>query len=607
MGLAPGGAPEAQFARRLAENGCQVLVPVLINRAHTWSGNPRVMMTDKPHREWVYLPAYEMGRHIIGYEVQKVLAGVDWFTNESPGDHHPIGVAGYGEGGLIAFYSAAADTRIDAAVVSGYFDSRQRLWEEPIYRNVWGLLREFGDAEIASLIAPRSLIVEHAPVPTVRHQGKFAAPGLWQTPAADSVRAEFERAKSFFPHDGQLRFAGDLIMGSGGQPVGPGSDAALLSLLESVKVSPGQLHAGKPAPADLRHNTDPQERQKRQLEQMVEHTQHLLRLSEYVRRDRWNMEGQISVEQWRARAQVERAHFWNEIIGRLPDPDMPLRPRTRMIYNEPKWTGYEVMLDVWPDVFDWGYLLLPKSLKPGERRPVVVCQHGLDGLPKSVVTEDPKDPDSRVYNAFARRLVEQGFVVYAPHNPYRGNFRVLQRKANPLKLSLFSIILGQHQQMLKWLSGLPFVDSNRIAFYGLSYGGRTASYVPPLLDQYALAIDSGNFSDWIKKRVTIDDRHGGSFGNQYELYDFDLGDNYNHAEMAWMMVPRPFMVERGHRDDVALEEWGDYEYSKVRRLYGLLGIPDRTAIEHFNGVHEIHGVGTFEFLSKYLHWTPEGR
>ena len=63
-------------------------------------------------------------------------------------------------GRLIALYSAAVDTRIDAAVVSGYFQSREAVWKEPIYRNVWALLHEFGDAEIASLIAPRTLIVE---------------------------------------------------------------------------------------------------------------------------------------------------------------------------------------------------------------------------------------------------------------------------------------------------------------------------------------------------------------------------------------------------------------------------------------------------------------
>ena len=37
-GMKPGVEPDAQFARRLAENGCQVLVPVVIDRADTWSG-----------------------------------------------------------------------------------------------------------------------------------------------------------------------------------------------------------------------------------------------------------------------------------------------------------------------------------------------------------------------------------------------------------------------------------------------------------------------------------------------------------------------------------------------------------------------------------------
>ncbi|PYI83613.1 MAG: hypothetical protein DME26_14715, partial [Verrucomicrobia bacterium] len=148
VGLVPGLAPERQFARRLAENGCEVLVPVLIDRRDTGSGNARLRrFTNQPHREWIYRQAYELGRHIIGYEVQKVQAAVDFFEaqNSRPGARSArIGVAGYAEGGLIAFYAAALDPRVEAVLVSGYFDSRQRIWEEPIYRNVFGLLREFG-------------------------------------------------------------------------------------------------------------------------------------------------------------------------------------------------------------------------------------------------------------------------------------------------------------------------------------------------------------------------------------------------------------------------------------------------------------------------------
>ena len=67
--------------------------------------------------------------------------------------------------------------------------------------------------------------------------------------------------------------------------------------------------------------------------------------------------------------------------GRCPAPDVPANPRTRLIYDEPKWKGYEVVLDVWKDVFAYGILLLPNDLEPGEERPVIVCQHGLEGRP----------------------------------------------------------------------------------------------------------------------------------------------------------------------------------------------------------------------------------
>ena len=150
VGLAPGVPKESQFARRLAENGCRVLVPVLIDRKDTWSGNPKLgRMTNQPHREFIYRMAYEMGRHIIGYEVQKVLAGGGLVCQEK--DHPPIGVFGYGEGGLVAFYSGGTRrphrTHRRAAA---YFGPREEIWKEPIYRNVCGLLREFGDAEVAA-------------------------------------------------------------------------------------------------------------------------------------------------------------------------------------------------------------------------------------------------------------------------------------------------------------------------------------------------------------------------------------------------------------------------------------------------------------------------
>ena len=179
---------------------------MLINRDDTFSGVPGIPMTNLTHREWIYRMAFEAGRHIIGYEVQKVLAAVDWFAKENVKQLAPIGVVSYGEGGLLALYCAALDQGISTTMVSGYFQPRENLWKEPIYRDLWGLVREFGDAELAGMISPRTLIVEASrgpevsvppPVTTVHQEG--ACPnGTLVSPALDAARQEVERARPFF-------------------------------------------------------------------------------------------------------------------------------------------------------------------------------------------------------------------------------------------------------------------------------------------------------------------------------------------------------------------------------------------------------------------------
>ena len=230
-GLAPGLAPGEQFARALAECGCRVLAPVSIDRTTRWSGHPGFAPTGQTHREWIYRQAFQMGRHLIGYEVQKVLAAVDWFREKAPG--LPIGVAGSGEGGLVAFYAAAADTRIAAALVSGYFNSREKVWSEPIYRNVWGLLEEFGDAELATLVAPRALVAVFGGYPEVHnHKGDLTPPSYGE------VAAEFERIGKLLPSGFQQR---RLVSGADHAPV-----EEYLTLLTGGPFRAGTVMSGPP-------------------------------------------------------------------------------------------------------------------------------------------------------------------------------------------------------------------------------------------------------------------------------------------------------------------------------------------------------------------------
>jgi hypothetical protein len=113
-GLAEGIAEESQVARHLAESGCRVVVPTLISRHR----EKRLGRADLTNREYLHRAAFELGRTLAGYEVQMSLSIVDWFSKSDA--KKPIGIFGYGEGGMLALFAGALDTRIKVASVSGF-------------------------------------------------------------------------------------------------------------------------------------------------------------------------------------------------------------------------------------------------------------------------------------------------------------------------------------------------------------------------------------------------------------------------------------------------------------------------------------------------------
>ena len=170
---------------------------------------------------------------------------------------------------------------------------------------------------------------------------------------------------------------------------------------------------------------------KRQVDQLVNYTQGVIRTSELRRNAYWAKADTSSPEKWAETTEPYRTAFHEELIGKLPAATEPLVVKTRQVLDEPKWTGYAVQIPVWPDVVASGILLWPKDLKEGERRPVVVCQHGLEGRPNDVV--DPRVKSASAYHAYAAQLADRGYIVYAPQNPYTGGdrFRLLQAQAEP--------------------------------------------------------------------------------------------------------------------------------------------------------------------------------
>jgi hypothetical protein len=483
--------------------------------------------------------------------------------------------------------------------VSGYFDDRRNVWKQPGDRNVFGLLEQFGDAEVAAMIAPRSLIVEAARGPEATFSGGNGSPGKLETPKLEVVRAEIERARVIEQGLAPTPRL-DLVVSGGG--TGPfGSEAALTDFLDSLTKGAHLTPQGSP-PVALEPMPDPVAREARQLHELDRHTQWLLTESPYTRQKFMSNLDTSTPEKFQKSADGYRDFFYNDVIGRFDDPLLPANPRSRKAYDEPKWTGYEVVLDVYPELIAYGILLVPKDLKPDERRPVVVCQHGLESHAQETIMGG-----SHYYHDFAAKLCDQGFITFAPQNLYifGDRFRTLQRKANPLGKTLYSLMVPQHQQITDWLKTLPFVDPTRIGFYGLSYGGKTAMRVPALVTNYCLSICSGDFNDWVWKNASTRSSYSYAGMGEYEIFEFDLGSTFNYSEMAALIAPRPFMVERGHFDAVAPDETVAYEFAKVRYLYeARLGLRDKCEIEWFTGPHTINGKGTFDFLHRNLNFPP---
>ncbi len=599
------------YAQQLARSGFRMLIPTLINRElNKWNLS---------QREWLHRAAFELGRTLAGYEVQKIQAGVKLLQQTSGDPSRPVGIIGWGEGGRLALYAAALDSEIDVAAVCGYYGPRENLWQEPADRNVFGLLNSLGDAEIASLVAPRSLIIENGTFPEYGYrttaEGKLEViddhypkmkgkPGKLLVPSQQEVRDEFARACQFVA---DLKTETPcLTLIEANEAIGDKTLQALISSLDDDATLSTEVK-----PVELKTRSYTAQRHAGQLAEIERHNQRLLQLAYESRIDFMQNLKTGSLDEFKKTVEPYRDIFKKDVVGEFALKLLPANARTRKYQEGPQTVSYQVEMDVFPDVTAYGILTLPKDLKldGSEKRPVVVTQHGLEGRPRHTVGEEKYS----AYKSFSTHLAERGFITFAPQNPYIlfDRFRTLQFKAQSIGRTLFSIAVPQHQQITDWLKAQPFVDGSRIGFYGISYGGKSAMRIPPLVDNYSLSICSADFGEWVWKNAATDQRSlRYSYVNkgEYEIFEWNLGGTFNYAEMAALICPRPFMVERGHFDGVEPDDRVAQEYAKVRFLYqAQLGIGDRTTIEWIKGPHAIHEQGAYDFLHQHLDWPVPGK
>ena len=557
------------------------LIPTTVSRtlnefSAPYPNSRRATLTN---REFLYRAAFQMGRHIIGYEVQQVLALVDWLRKDTEMKELPIHISGYRDGGMIALYAGALDNRIDSVTVSGYFNNRNNMWEEPIDRNVFGRLERFGDAQLAAMIFPRTLKIitpEGGAVEEIP-RGVGGAIGKLVPPSPDTVEAEAALAKSF---------------------VAPLAEKFGKS--NWLQTAVGTAHTG--TRKESSETDTAKDRERRMVAALDKHTQSILQQSPLTRKLFMSKLDMKSLDAYEQSTKYYKEYFEREIIGKFDKEFSPLNVLSRQAYESDEMVGYEVVMDVYPGMFVYGLLFLPKNLKPDEKYPTVVVQHGRNTRVEQIIENFEANEMVRV-GGILTRLPRKGYITFAPQHIYvlEDTHRQIQRKAYPLKKTCFALMLSMQRQVVRFLETLPNVDMDRLAFYGHSYGGKSAMRLPPLIDEYKLVVTSGDFQRYDVKMASTFYPPSFVFTEEYEMFEFDLGNTFSYSELASLIAPRPFFIERGNFDVVGWDEETGYEYGKVLHLYqAQLNIPDRLGIDWFNGPHRVNAVKSFEFLDQFL-------
>lgn len=111
-----------------------------------------------------------LGQTMVGWRVYDAMRAFDYLSTRSEVDMNRLGIMGISGGGTTTFFTAAIDTRVKAAVVSGYFNTfRDSILSlsHCIDNYIPNVLQYAEMYDIAGLIAPRALFVESGTEDTI--------------------------------------------------------------------------------------------------------------------------------------------------------------------------------------------------------------------------------------------------------------------------------------------------------------------------------------------------------------------------------------------------------------------------------------------------------
>ncbi len=319
--------------------------------------------------------------------------------------------------------------------------------------------------------------------------------------------------------------------------------------------------------------------------------------------------------------QAWRARFhdaYRRALGPWPDP---VEPNLEVLEEADcgSYTRTKLYFDSSPGVAVPAYLLVPKGIAPGERRPGLLAAHGHgDGRHNDgkddLLGLDHGDPERaasirRQNLDYARQAVERGYMVVVPEwLPFgerkapkdwvdgRDRCNVVGMAWAYLGYTLLAQNIWDGMRALDVLEARPEVDRERLGVIGLSYGGTMSLHLAINDPRLRVAVVSGYLSTVRGDAITT--RGGGNFCLGQHVPDLlRYGDI---PDMAGLIAPKPLLVEAGQKDTCFIIEDARVALAHLRTIYAAAGYPDRLAYDEHPYEHSWHGVAAWDWLERWL-------
>jgi dienelactone hydrolase len=245
------------------------------------------------------------------------------------------------------------------------------------------------------------------------------------------------------------------------------------------------------------------------------------------------------------------------------------------------------------------YLLLPKDLKDGEKRPAVVVFHPTT----NDTLREPVGLGKRQEMALALQLVRRGYITLSPEcyimkgdGPKAQAARLTQRRPG---WSGLGKMIFDASRCVDYLDTLPQVDASRIGCIGHSLGAKEVLFAMVCEPRFHAGVfnEGGiglRMSNWTDPWYLTD-----------AMKPF-IPALENHQVMA-LIAPRPFLVLGGNSAD------GDASWAfvnEVRTVYTLLGATDHIGFYNHKAGHAFPSEArevAFRWLDDWLGFRATGR